>query len=573
MTFLRIHARLRYARLLMNRAFCYIGAHTGKDRDNNELERARQRIGMAIFILLVLAASRPWRGGAFGVLWIAPAMCIVDALVALFHVMMIKRRPGSMVPLQYFFIVFDPISIAVFLADSPKTTALMSPYLLFIVMRIGMRYGVRSLWLAWASAIFSVPAVLLLGSPFWRQEVQLTLSVITMLILIPPFFVPLLLKVRGQHKLELDESQLVAMERAMIQKSAFLAKVSHELRSPLQAIVGSLHLMESRSGGEKMRPELMGTISSSAKKLSMQLRDLLTIAKSEAWELEHSPAIFDAGALLESVATSIEPDAEKRGLEVVTVLPPEATFLIADGDRIIQILENLAKNAVQYTTAGSVTLAMRAYDAEARSITFVVEDTGPGIKTDRMPLMFEHQSRGLSVRERTESLSAGLGLSVVRTLVELLGGTVKVENVEGTRFTVTIPCELATDDPGEDADGPMMSMVISESAAARLALAPSLEKLGVPVDWVASVAVAANKLAYRRYGLVLVDLGIARRRGWQLAAETRRSKGVNEKTLAIAFGGSKISDVKVTPWPFDAEIVGDLSEGKLRRAIASQAQQ
>ena len=568
----RIRGRLRYARLLLNRAFCYIGAHTGPDRDNNELERARQRIGAAVFMLVMLAFSRQWRGGAFGVMWLAPAWAATLVVVDVLHIMRIKQKPGSMVPLQYFFLVTDQLSVALILTDSPKTLAWMSPYLLFILMRIGMRYGVRSLWLAWAAGIVSVPAILLLGSPFWRSEVQLTLSIITMLVLIPPFFVPLLLRVSGQHKIELDESQLVAMERAMVQKSAFLAKVSHELRSPLQAIVGSLDLMESRNG-ERMRPQLMSTISSSAKKLSMQLRDLLTISKSEAWELEHSPAIFDAGALLESVAASVESDAEQRGLELITVLPPGATFLIADGDRIIQILGNLAKNAVQYTDAGSVTLAMRAFDTTTRSVSFVVEDTGPGITTDRMPLGFEHLSKSGSSRSRTESLSAGLGLAVVRTLVELLGGTVAIENSAGTRITVTIPCELASDEAHDETEGHAPSMVVSESDAAREALAPSLEMLGVHVEWVSSVAVAANKLAYKRYGVLLVDLTIARRRGWHLAAETRRRKGVNEQTLAIAFGGRKMSDVKVTPWPFDAEIVGQVSEAKLRRAISSRVRQ
>lgn len=561
----RIKARLRVAKRRLRRFYEYIGAHRVEGRQQHEIERARQRTVFAFLTLLCVAFFGSWRDGVFGQLWIVPAFSLGYFAFGLWHMHALKRLPGGCIHTQYALMSLDAAVFALFLCDAPTVSSILAPYIMFIVTRVGVRYGVRALWFSWCSAILLAAPLMYFGNPFWRTEVQLSLALVVMMALIPPVLVPMLKHLAILHRRELDQLRLAAMEAAMLEKSAFLAKVSHELRSPLQAIVASLELMET-SSSERTRQALTETISGSAKKLAAQLSDLLTIARSEALELNLQPSIFDAVALLEQIATSLRPEAQARGLQVRVATPEEPLFVIADSDRLGRVLENLANNAVRYTDSGSVSLAVCAFDKDTGTLQFTTEDTGPGIRPDRLPLSFILAGAAQPRLHESPSLHTGMGLAVVRTLVDLLGGRVEVDTRAGTKVTVTIPCELVTEDHPDEAKDVPRGMVVTADQQAYVRLERLLARMG-PAERVANAAVAANRLAHRRYKWVLVDANFPRGRGWHLALDLRRGSGPNRATRLIWFGGPQRGASRL--WPFDDEIVGNPTDATIARATAS----
>jgi signal transduction histidine kinase len=184
----------------------------------------------------------------------------------------------------------------------PERLAFLNPFLLIVVIRCGIRYGTRTMWLAWA--VTATAALLLLPtSDYWRKETELTLAFGLLLTLIPVFFISLIRRVHQVRAIEEERARLGALNQITVSRSEFLSKVSHELRSPLQSIVSALDVFEMRHGhGAAGDDELIGRMRRSSMLLNTQLRDLQTLAKGEAGHLAMHPEPFEAAALVEGVA-------------------------------------------------------------------------------------------------------------------------------------------------------------------------------------------------------------------------------------------------------------------------------
>jgi signal transduction histidine kinase len=207
-----------------------------------------------------------------------------------------------------------------------------------------------------------------------------------------------------------------------------VADVSHELRNPLATLRGYLEALE-QSHGDKLPSGDMHVIRNETQRLTTLVEDLFTVARAEAQQLPLTITSVDVGALARSLAATLAPLARReRQIELVTEIPADLPLAQADQTRLEQVLRNLAQNALRYTQPGGIVVL--AAQADAQSVTLQVADTGVGIAPDELGLVFERFYRGDSSRAR-ETGGAGLGLALVKELVEAMGGSVAVESEVG----------------------------------------------------------------------------------------------------------------------------------------------
>jgi len=214
-----------------------------------------------------------------------------------------------------------------------------------------------------------------------------------------------------------------------------------------------------------------------------------------------------------------------------------------------------------------VRLALASYDAAARVLRFTVSDTGPGIPAGMLPTLLTPDRVVTGPERRGEG--SGIGLAIVRTLVDHLGGRVEVQSQlgKGTTFTVEIPAEpVASEAEDEGRDSPTGRVLIVDDRDDVLdALASVLDELGFECDRAASAAVAANLLASRPYDAVLVDIEMPIKGGAELAEETRRGKGPNAATRFIGMSAGEVSDAVLLR--LDDCLAKPIDHGALRRAL------
>lgn len=243
-------------------------------------------------------------------------------------------------------------------------------------------------------------------------------------------------------RLEERAQQIAEANRA---KSRFLANVSHELRTPLNAIVGYNSLTRDGVYGELPTP-LRGVhdrIAAAADHLLSLVDEVLDLSRIEVGRMAVEPQPTHVGALIDAVATVIEPMASAKRLHVDVVVARDLPEIVTDAGHVRQILLNLAANAVKFTERGSITLVARRQDADhGDGVVIVVEDTGMGIAPEDQERIF-HEFEQVRPAGRGDSLErgTGLGLAISRKLARLLGGDVTVRSAPGagSRFMLTLP--------------------------------------------------------------------------------------------------------------------------------------
>lgn len=230
-----------------------------------------------------------------------------------------------------------------------------------------------------------------------------------------------------------------AAEAGSQTKSEFLATVSHELRTPLNAILGLSQLLRQELFGtlNDKHQEYITCIQSSGEHLLALINDILDLSKVEAGKEQLSFAPLELRELCEHCLSMVREQAYERGLQLNLHIDPQARICIADERRCKQMLLNLLSNAVKFTLIGEVTLMVKKLPQE---IAFAVEDTGIGIPTDKLPLLFEPFCQLDSGLNR-KFPGTGLGLALTRSLARLHGGDVTVESRlgQGSTFILHLP--------------------------------------------------------------------------------------------------------------------------------------
>ncbi len=544
----------------------YLGAHESPDLQAHELDRSLQRLIVASGVTAVWVAEFLFRdrfGPPSALLLVFSATYL---LLTIAYRSFLRAHPGRAGYLTYFFLILDPIAvIAVFVVD-PQRLGFLNPFLLVIIVRSGLRYGLRTMYLSWAVTLLASP--LLLSNTFWWVNQELMLALILLLLLVPSFFASLIRRIHSVRAIEQERARLSAIQEIVVARSSFLARVSHELRSPLQGIVSALDVLEMRSRrGEREHEEAIGRIRRSSLLLNTHLRDLLTLAKGEAGRLELHPEPFDPSELVESVASAAGELAAAKGLLLDVEAPPAGTLVVADAARIDQILTNLVVNSISYTAEGRVLLALRPYDESARTLRFDVADTGPGIDNSLLPTLLAPDRVVRGSERRGEG--SGIGLAIVRTLVDHLGGDIRVTSRmnEGTRFTLTIPAEPATYDSSEDPfEGEIRRVLLVDDREDVLnALFSVVEELGFECDRGLSSIAGAALIASRPYDAIFLDVDMPAGGGIKLLEEARAGNGPNKYGRFVGMSASEPSeDVRTR---FNAWLTKPIEYSMIRRLL------
>lgn len=239
---------------------------------------------------------------------------------------------------------------------------------------------------------------------------------------------------------ELNQARLVA-EAANRAKSTFLANMSHELRTPLNAILGFAQIMEHDEEMPERQRQNVAIINRSGSHLLSLINDVLAISRIEAGRIEVSHEAFDLPATIIAVEEMIRVHAESKGL-LFTVEYPEdlPQYVLGDADHLREVLINLLGNAAKYTMQGKI--GLHVFVESDDHIRFDVTDTGPGIAKNEQEEIFQafYQS------ESGEAEGTGLGLTISRKFVRLMGGDISVESTpgEGSIFSVSIPLPATT---------------------------------------------------------------------------------------------------------------------------------
>ena len=352
------------------------------------------------------------------------------------------------------------------------------------------------------------------------------------------------LAARGSDVAALEQAK-EASESANEAKSRYLANVSHELRSPLNAIYGYAQLVE-RDGVEPR--EAARVILRCAEHLTYLVEGLLDISQLESGVLRVRSEEVRLAQFMDQIVSMMKPAASSKGLEFVYVPPERMPELVRlDQSRFRQVLLNLLSNAIKFTDKGSVTLKL-GYSGQIA--TFEVCDTGPGIPAEDHVRIFERYERGGQGEARNSGPSgrkpgAGLGLAIARTIVEILGGKLELESTVGigTCFRITIMLgevlgRMPTDAPTLRRVGyngrPRAVLLLEDDPDQRLSLERLLRSLGFVVSSAESGEAA---LAIQMAGppdIAILDISMPGISGWETARRLRARHGDDLRILMFS---------------------------------------
>jgi PAS domain S-box-containing protein len=321
-------------------------------------------------------------------------------------------------------------------------------------------------------------------------------------------------------------------------KDEFLATVSHELRTPLTAIVGWSSMLKISKFDEKTTAHAIETIERNAKAQTEIIEDLLDVSRIITGKLRLQPGLVQLDSVIASALDAIRPTAETRGIEIKSNIDQGASVVWGDAARLQQVMWNLLTNAVKFNAkGGSVEVRLQRVNSH---VQIVVSDTGQGIAQEFLPFVFERFRQADGTITRAHG-GLGLGLAIVRHLVELHGGTIYAESEgvgRGASFTVDIPVRAVQDVERKPEQlhaaieeaaaiecSPMLEnvrvLVVDDEADARSVLTAIIERCGAKVMAVASTGKALEALNSFKPDVLMSDIGIPGEDGYALIRKVR----------------------------------------------------
>ena len=374
-------------------------------------------------------------------------------------------------------------------------------------------------------------------------------------------------------------------------KDEFLATSSHELRTPLTSILGWSELLVAGALDQETQLEAIDSIRQSAKAQSRLIDDMLDVSRLLTGKLELTSEMVDVAASLRLAIRAITPGAEAKSIRIETSLVREASRVYGDPTRLQQIFWNILSNAVKFTPVeGNVRVRLSSTDSE---VAVEVKDTGSGISHDFLPRVFESLSQegGSSTRQHG---GLGLGLSIVKQLVDMHGGTVRAESEGpglGSTFTVLLPAGRAApafqkarsnDSDHTDAPAPgasisltgMRALVVDDEPEMRKLIATSLRGAGASVVSVASASEAFDQLSSQSFDVLVSDIAMPAEDGHSLARRVRARDDDKSRIPAVAltaYGGPLQRQLALSAG-FDDYLKKPFAPQDLVRAVATAVQ-
>jgi CheY-like chemotaxis protein len=343
--------------------------------------------------------------------------------------------------------------------------------------------------------------------------------------------------------LEIERSARAEAERVSRLKDEFLATLSHELRTPLNAILGWTQILKRGGSSEQDVRRGLETIERNARAQTQLVEDLLDMSRIISGKVRLDVQPVDLATVVEAAVGAMQPAADAREIRLQQVLDPYAGPVSGDPGRLQQVVWNLVSNAVKFTArGGKVQVVLERVNSH---LEISVSDTGVGIRPEFLPYVFERFRQADSSTTRTYG-GLGLGLSIVKQLVELHGGSVRAKSAgegQGATFIVALPLALVKHDtangvrhhpqssggPSRDFEIPSLTgvrvLVVDDDRDTRQLLAHLLTECEAEVVTAGSAAEALEELHRARPDVLLSDIGMPGVDGYELIRQVRELEG------------------------------------------------
>ena len=475
-------------------------------RPDTEHEQALVRIGVAVVLGLYLLDVNFEEGGtlspqvkAFFSYFAVSAGVLAWTLFSssVSHLRRVVALVADSVILSWTMWFFEERAIALFLVY------------VWVTLANGFRFGPHYLLLSLGASIAGFSAVLA-TTTYWRVHLEEGVGLLLGLLVLSLYVLSLVNRMFDA---------LSRAEAANHAKRRFISVVSHELRTPLNAIIGMADLLRDTQLARE-QADMLQTLHSSSQMMLGLVEEVLDFSKIEAGKLTLERTAFDLHALVNSTSRIVAAQASAKGVQfVVSIMPEVQPALLGDPHHLRQILVNLASNAVKFTERGSVTLHVSAEEESGPVVRlkFSIRDTGIGIAPDAQKRIFESFVQADQSTTRRFG-GTGLGTTIARQLVELMGGRIGLESAVGlgSTFWFEVALEKQPEQPGTGS---------GELAGARVLLVGFPEAELVPVSD-----------ALLSWGAAPVAVGSVEEGAQRLAAEISLAKPYHSALLYGASG-------------------------------------
>ncbi|UJR83871.1 response regulator [Sandaracinus amylolyticus] len=370
-------------------------------------------------------------------------------------------------------------------------------------------------------------------------------------------------------------------------KDEFLATVSHELRTPLNAILGWARMLREGTITPDKQRRAIEIIERNARVQTQLIEDLLDVSRIVSGKLRLSPAPLDPAGVVEMAVEAIRPQAEGRGVRITADVPGEIGEVLGDADRLQQVVWNLLTNAVKFTPAqGHVDVRLRGLPGE---VEIVVRDTGAGIPREFLPHVFDRFRQADAGKARAHG-GLGLGLTIVRHIVELHGGSIVADSDgegRGATFTVRLPASVnagvrprvvAVARPSLTPtlrEGPRLRgirvLVVDDEVDARELLVSAFHELEASVTIAASADEALRVVRDARPHVLVSDIGMPGEDGYSLIRRVRAIEhelGARVPAIALTAYAAIEDRAKALGEGFDRHVAKPVEPSELALVIA-----